>query len=226
MEDAPEVRFERLKGAIQDAILRSFPNPERKGCPGDEVVREVAGRREPVEDDAFQHITHCSPCYAAFLQFKDEFRIARRRRGLGILLGAVAVVVTGGAVTIYQVMQQGEIPALPAAKAFEVASLDLRSTSSVRGVEGSEASAVPLSLPRKRLDLTIYLPFGSEPGTYEIRLVRSDTVAVTVPAASAFDQGIVALRSRVDTSGFLPGEYALGVRKGTRDWIDYRITLR
>jgi hypothetical protein len=78
MADAPEQRYERFKDAVRQTILRNFPNPERRGCPGDVVIREVARRRNLIEDDAWQHITQCSPCYATFLQFKDEFRAKRR----------------------------------------------------------------------------------------------------------------------------------------------------
>lgn len=42
--DSLEHRYNRLKNAVQQAILQNFPNPERKGCPGDEVVREIAAR--------------------------------------------------------------------------------------------------------------------------------------------------------------------------------------
>src|SRR5579875_2548237 len=87
--DSLEQRYNRLKNAVQQAILQNFPNPERKGCPGDEVLREVAGRRRLVEDAAWQHITHCSPCYATFLEYKDEIRRERRKRGLFILVGGV-----------------------------------------------------------------------------------------------------------------------------------------
>ena len=74
MAETPREKYERLQKAIQEKILNDYPNPDRVGCPGDEVVREVAFREELTKDPVWEHITHCSPCYRAFLQFKEEWR--------------------------------------------------------------------------------------------------------------------------------------------------------
>src|ERR671926_521119 len=99
MAEAPEEKFEQISRAVQESILRNYPNPERRGCPGDEVVRSVAARNELKADDVWEHITHCSPCYAEFLAYKDEFRKKRqyevriRRRTLIGLAATAAVAV-------------------------------------------------------------------------------------------------------------------------------------
>lgn len=77
MAETPEQKYERLRLAVQEAILRDYPNPERKGCPDSARVREVAWRDELIKDAVWQHITHCSPCYAEFLEFKEEWRQSR-----------------------------------------------------------------------------------------------------------------------------------------------------
>ena len=77
MAETPEQTYERLRTAVQEGILRDYPNPEREGCPENGLIREVAFREELVKDAAWQHITHCSPCYAEFLKFKEEWRQAR-----------------------------------------------------------------------------------------------------------------------------------------------------
>ena len=100
MDESPEQRYDRIKDQLQQSILRDYPNPNREGCPGDAVVRQVAARTELQKDEVWQHITHCSPCYAEFLQFKDEFRtrgkqrLQSRRRAL--MVGSLAVVAGGG----------------------------------------------------------------------------------------------------------------------------------
>jgi hypothetical protein len=81
MAETPEQKYDRLRIAVQEAILRDYPNPERKGCPDNALVREVAWRDELIKDTVWQHLTHCSPCYAEFLKFKDEWRLARAGRG-------------------------------------------------------------------------------------------------------------------------------------------------
>src|SRR3954453_19981770 len=79
MGDTPEQKFEQISRAVQESILRNYPNPERRGCPGDEVVRSVAARTQLDADESWEHITHCSPCYAEFLAYKDELRTIRSR---------------------------------------------------------------------------------------------------------------------------------------------------
>jgi hypothetical protein len=226
MEDTPEKRYERLQNAIQDTILRNFPNPERKGCPGDAMVEEVAGRRELIEDDAWQHVTHCSPCYAAFLQYKNEFRLARRRKGLKLLIGAVTVAVLTASITVYEVRHRSESSGVSEGAEYEAAAIDLRNTSSKRGTKEQSSNSPALFLPRKRLALSIYLPFGSEPGDYEFRLLRGEQPVITAHANAKLEQGIVVLSARVDTSTLAPGEYAIGVRQGTWNWDDHPVTLR
>jgi hypothetical protein len=64
-DESPEFKFDRLKKQLQDAILRDYPNPESKGCPGGAALRELAERPlgQAVEDDPhWAHITHCSEC--------------------------------------------------------------------------------------------------------------------------------------------------------------------
>jgi hypothetical protein len=77
MAETPEQKYERLRLAVQEAILRDYPNPERKGCPDSALVREVAWRDELIKNAVWQHITHCSPCYAEFLELKEEWRQSR-----------------------------------------------------------------------------------------------------------------------------------------------------
>ncbi len=73
-EESPEAKFDRLKKQLQDSILRDYPNPERKGCPGDDVLKELAERPldQAVEDDPhWHHVTHCSECYREFLALNN-----------------------------------------------------------------------------------------------------------------------------------------------------------
>lgn len=94
MDETPRQHYERLLKVVQDSILQNYPNPERKGCPGEAVIREVAERRGPIiEDDAFEHITHCSPCYREFTEYKQQGR--RKRRLQRLLLFSLLAVALG-----------------------------------------------------------------------------------------------------------------------------------
>src|ERR1700749_2983797 len=94
MAETPEQKYNRIAAAVQQTILNNFPNPDRVGCPGDARVREVAARTAIVEDDDWQHITHCSECYREFLAAKEELRrISRRARTLGLIGGTALLVI-------------------------------------------------------------------------------------------------------------------------------------
>jgi hypothetical protein len=226
MAETPEQRYERLRETVQQTILRNFPNPERKGCPGDYVVREVAGRRELIEDDAWQHITHCSPCYATFLQFKDEFRATRRRRGLAIIVSTVALVAISVGIATYAVNHRVGEPVTQGNESFVAATLDLKDRSPQRGV-GAQPKTFPLLfLPRKKLDLTIYLPFGSEPGKYEVQLRRAGQQLVNVVGIAEIHNGTTELPLKVDLSKLTFGDYTIAIRQDGANWVENSITLR
>ena len=186
--DSLEQRYNRLKDAVQEAILRNFPNPGRKGCPGDKVVREVAARRELIEDDTWHHITHCSPCYATFLQYKDEIRGERRRRGLFILVGAAlaaCLLVTVGA------WWTGLLPGHRAEPTVVAAdrTVDLYDWDAERG--GVLREGREITLPRTVVRVHIILPRFSQPGAYQVAVCRDRTMdsAIAENAANAIAEG-------------------------------------
>jgi hypothetical protein len=65
---------EQIKYVLQQAILRNYPNPERKGCPDASILEGIARQRLPHEDPHWQHVSHCSPCYGEFLNLRKGFR--------------------------------------------------------------------------------------------------------------------------------------------------------
>jgi hypothetical protein len=85
MNESPEQKYDRLQGEIQRAILHSYPNPQRQGCPGEGTIRNFAANPDSImtEDETdehgeWYHITHCSPCYASFLELRNAGRDWRR----------------------------------------------------------------------------------------------------------------------------------------------------
>jgi len=170
MAETPEQKYNRIAAAVQQTILNSFPNPNRVGCPGDVRLREVAARGTIVEDDDWQHITHCSECYGEFLAAKDQFRQAgRRTRTLRLIGGAALLVLVAGTVA-YRYLPQSANGVV--AVAFQPATLNLKDSSGIRGDAKGVQENVPV-LPRRPLALTIILPFGSEAGAYQIQFIDS-----------------------------------------------------
>lgn len=74
--ETPEQQWIRLQGAYQKAVQDSFPNPERRGCPGTEVLQDLAAqsaRHEEIDgDQRWKHVIHCAPCYQEYLDLRSE----------------------------------------------------------------------------------------------------------------------------------------------------------
>src|SRR5215203_3778291 len=111
MDETPEQKYNRMADAVQQSIMRNYPNPNREGCPGDAAVREVASRTEVRKDELWRHITHCSPCYAEFLKHRNEDRRDRARRLHSrrrfLVAASVTVVAAGGGVS-YVLLRDGQ----------------------------------------------------------------------------------------------------------------------
>ena len=226
MDETPEQKYNRLAAAVQQTILSSFPNPDRVGCPGDLRLREVAARRTIVEDDDWQHITHCSPCYAEFLGAKDEIRRLGRRERILRLIGGTSLLVLVAAIGAYRYWGESRASQEIASVAFEPATLNLRDSSGTRGDGNSVQEEVPV-LPRRPLDLTIILPFGSEPGRYRFEWVdERGQVLMTGSGSASIHNGDTSLAARSNTSAFRAGDYKIGLRQQSFDWVLYPVRLR
>ena len=211
MAESPEERFNRVRDAIQQSILTSYPNPERVGCPGEAVVREVAGRDELRKDDAWEHITHCSPCYAEFLGFKDEFRkmATRSKVTRRVVISAGGVTVAGIAAGVVWNRQYR----------VHIVDLDLGEHASFRSAaEAGPSRGSPVVLPTGRVRLRLALAKGSEPGFYQINIWKdlegAPLVQAGVPAVLR-DQ-----RWRLETDieiSLDTGNYTLGFRNDHRE---------
>ncbi len=169
MGETPEQKFDQISRAVQESILRNYPNPERRGCPGDEVVRSVAARGELNADAAWEHITHCSPCYSEFLAFKDQLRGERRREvrmRRRTLLGVAAALVVGVPVVVVSRRDQ-------TAEDVVIAEWDLERYAPSRTVD-AEPERPPFRAPLKRGRILARLPRGTDEGSYEIEIRRTE----------------------------------------------------
>src|SRR4051812_4759025 len=95
-DESPHARFDRLKKQLQDSILRDYPNPERRGCPGNASLQTLA--RRPLDDRIegdpnWQHVTHCSECYREFLDFRAGIKRRQKSKQVSIGVAVAAAVV-------------------------------------------------------------------------------------------------------------------------------------
>ena len=229
-EESPKLKYERLQRRLQEEILSKYPNPERKGCPGKDVLKALALKPidEPIENDPnWQHVTHCSECYREFLKLHA---VAARQKKVrkeavrwsvpgAIIFAALAVYLfmKSPAPTESKRPQNAELPY--AQRTINIASMQ-------RSAVGTEEKK-PFFLNRDREALTIQLPIGSKAGTYEFQLRDGNDRTIIAKSASAtINQGVTAFLVYVDLSGLQPGEYRMEIRQVPWDWNYYPVVLR
>jgi hypothetical protein len=84
----------RILDALGRGLLKEFPNPERSGCPGSEVLNKIASHEMPLSEAEkwLDHLTSCSPCYRDFLELQAGYRHRRMRTILAIAASILIVV--------------------------------------------------------------------------------------------------------------------------------------
>ncbi len=199
-------------------ILRNdgYPNPDRVGCPGAEVLKGLADRTVDIraEKDSILHLGMCSPCFVEYEAFRKQ---VVRRKNLRLTMGSVALVLMiGGGVWLwrrYISSGTGGRPNVPTIATYRPFFLDLRNWLVFRGEQPPGAHRGPIQLPREQLDMTIWLPVGGEAGKYDIQ-VSTELHKLLVTAAGAAvirHDGVTALKVKLDLSSLKPGEYVLGI---------------
>lgn len=233
---------------IQQAALKGYPNPERRGCPGTEVLREIARTRAPFTHPAYQHVKTCSPCLQEMLDFQREIiqsQQAKAKRRKTFVFASAALV----AVSLYLLMASYGVFSLrhneksevtrsnarvlppqqqtPTAAAPAVISLDFRSLAPRRGAQ-TDSKQPMWNLPRGLITLEITLPFGSDDGTYtiEIRNPHDQTALKSVVAVARILDGETRLTvSRLDLSDVPPGQYVFRFRHADAYWRSAKISV-
>ena len=112
---------------------------------------------------------------------------------------------------------------------YEMASLDLRNVSAIRTVEppGSNSNVQPLEIPRGLLALTVQLPVGSEVGSYQVGIQKSNQPAIrSAKGGATIENGITKLLVNLDTTSIQPGEYDFAWRLADFSWRHHPILIR
>jgi hypothetical protein len=79
-EQGTIAKYDRVRVQVQNLVLKAYPNPGRKGCSAPSVAeyaRKATDFKAVEADPEYQHIMHCSPCYAEFLAAREELRAQR-----------------------------------------------------------------------------------------------------------------------------------------------------
>jgi hypothetical protein len=228
-DQSPEDISSEIQHLLQQAVLSNYPNPDRNGCPGATVLREVAQRRVPVRDTYWDHVTHCSPCFQEFLELRNEFvanraRLVRRNR---IVL--VSVLALAGIVGTF-IWRGTPKPGTPITSAEATSDVDMRPFSLTRGDSNNPQLSEKYAgiLSRRRVRLNVILPVGAEEGTYEVRLMDNDLkqVITSGKAAALFVDHTARLAITFDLTDVLPGRYVIASRRDGGGWMTSPVLIR
>jgi len=209
----------RILDALGRGLLKEFPNPERTGCPGPEVLKRIASRTMPLAEAEkwLDHLGSCSPCYSDFSQFRKVHELRRKRTLLAVAASILIVASIAGWALLRRHNEGLDT---------QVAVLDLRNRSVARGTEPNPAER-PLEVNRSATHWNIYLPLGSNEGQYDIRIVTSSGEEVVTTSGTAKVQDQITLLSIViSTSSARPGRYILQIRKTSSEWNSYKLFFR
>ena len=206
--------------------------PTRAGCPPRDVLIALARRARPIEDPAYEHLVKCSPCYREFRALQQagvSGGYAGGTRARWMAVAAVLVILVGGAWYLLSGPPDGG----PSAGAPEQVSatdlqaeLDLRNYSVTRS-EQAQSPPPPLSLQRARLNVTILLPVGSEPGPYEVQVLDSELRSMASASGQADIRNyITTLQTMLDLRSLPPGVYQLALRRQGDEWRMFPASLK
>jgi negative regulator of sigma E activity len=228
-DESPKAKYERLQRRFQEEILTKYPNPERKGCPGESALRSLAAKplTQRIENDPdWEHVTHCSECYREFLAFQSATKQQRQTWREAIRWGIALVALATVSIVLYfsrgfvfesKRPQNAELAYLP--RRINIESM---TRSATRGGEKQ-----PIYLDRDREALTIQLPIGSMSGEYEFQLrTPADQVILTQSASASIEHGVTSFLVKLDLNSLRPGEYKMEVRRVPFDWQYYPVVLR
>ena len=209
----------RLLDTLGRGLLKEFPNPERSGCPGADVLKRIASRTMPLNEAEkwLDHLGSCSPCYGDFSEFRRAYE-SRRNRTLLAIAASILVAACIGGWFLLQKHTEGLMA--------QTAVLDLRNRSAVRGTEPNPEEQ-PLEVSRSTSHWNIYLPLGSSEGSYEIRIVtETGGLLLAATGDAKLVSGIASLHVDVNPQSGSPGRYKLEIRKHAGEWNSFPVLLR
>jgi hypothetical protein len=209
----------RILDALGRGLLKEFPNPNRAGCPGSDVLKRIASHEMPLTEAEkwLDHLTSCSPCYGDFSQFQAAYQSRRTRTLLAIAASILIVACLAG----WALFLRHNEPL-----GAQTAIVDLRNRSIPRGTEPNPAES-PLEVNRAASSWNIYLPLGSSEGQYDIRIVTpSGELLFEAGGTAKLSNQITSIQIPVSVLESRSGRYVLQIRKTASEWSSYLLVLR
>lgn len=216
---------------VREALREQFPNPQRQGCPGPEVLMRLAYRRMPLEEAEpwLDHFSRCSPCFREFEQLQLQARQLRQLRWK--LVAGVAVALCSSLALWWTYSHEKAIRArsnqpsqsqpAPQARLAQPPQVSLNFENALSQRDTDQQNSNAPRLPRGPVEISIYLPAGSEPGRYEMELRGSEKASspqVRFEGAANPEGARMVLKCSPDFSAMEPGTYILALRCNGGRW--------
>ena len=186
---------------FEEAFLNEYPNPDRIGCPGEEILKGLASRKLPISHPARMHIGQCSPCWREFRSFEARIKRTRSWTVAGGMAALLFILLLGSYLYWFPGQRKND-PTI---------ALDLRSVNPTRGTGQQQRSKI--HLPARAVRLVVTLPWGSNGGVYEVELkdTASLVVAKTRGTAKITDGDTSLTIDRIDLGKVPHGNYSLSL---------------
>jgi hypothetical protein len=68
-----------LLRAYNRMLHRDYPNPERIGCPGREVLQKMAFSIQLVTNSMLEHLGQCAPCVDELKELRSRLKIQKKQ---------------------------------------------------------------------------------------------------------------------------------------------------
>jgi len=245
--DSRENEFLDMQREVRDMLRKTYPNPERIGCPDQSTLEAIARGELPPDHPGHAHLMECSPCYEESYAMRQRFfagqATAKATRWRTVGIGALAVAAAALVAVILLTGRQGDqvrtLPPTPEIAAnhsprsptteapLPTSVVNLQVASPTRGGTDQKAPGGPQRLARQKQNLRLYLPVGMDEGTYEVRLRQEGAtrVSLELSGTARMEDGLAVLRFQPDLSGLAPGRYELEFRRRAGQWLSMLVLI-
>jgi hypothetical protein len=215
--------FKKFHQVLRQLALAAYPNPERKGCPGTDVLRDVASLAWPADHPGYDHIKHCSPCLREMFDLQEETWLAimkRRHRRYKVAIAAIVVLTAGLWSLTWIISSRRSNPGGTATNVASIAHLQRTADlfdepDALRGGDEPQKPFKTIYLPLAPLELKVILPRFSRPGVYQISICRDrneNSTLVKAVGRAVADEPRQIVTVMLDLSGLSKGSYWLSTR--------------
>jgi hypothetical protein len=205
--------------ALLDTIYSSVePNPDRVGCPPREALGELAVRTRPLSDPLWDHVMECAPCRIDVREMgRGRAATPLRSPTRSFRLAAAAVLVLGIGLGTWMLTRGAGAPT--------VITGDLRPYALMRS-DRSQLTEPALDLPQRLVRLTLVLPNGSEPGTYDLEVRGGRRTFATASGHARLEDFMTRLEGDIDLRSAPRGPSQLAIRRTGEDWQVFPVRIQ